>query len=505
MVKSIVRLWGFLLLSFACVGPAQAQPSGYYFMTAETVRVCNVDTPGNIPPDFEAPDCQTQSLGDIKPTNKNLWIKGTLTLPDIRGPKGEPLSLYVAGAMASEAYINGEFVGRNGTPGTDAKTEVAGRMDAQFFPRQSLLRVGDNEIVLKLSSFRNIVGLTRPFHTVLMAPSGIHANGSLSRYIPALVTLGLFLVSGVYFGIMGVIGQGKARFWTLSAMCFFAAAQLTSEAWRGLIAYDYPAHALRLIGITVFSTGFGLSVAFHIFHNFAPKYAQWILLGVATVTIAVVIIMPGYDYKAMIGLLLPMTVGLFAAGWWSYKRRPRAFVFFLTLLMFVGALLLFQGVFLDSVFFFLVAFFLLILFVEQAFLLASEAKQRRLEEARAEQLQMALAEAGERTAAQELTIKSAGRIERVSTNRIMHCTGAGGYSEITLSGGRIVLHSATLNELEASLPATFLRVHRSHLINVMFLKTLKRDASGTGTLTLSEDIQVPVSRRIMPKVRERLT
>lgn len=505
MVNSILRLVSVLLLSFVLAAPVQAQPSGYYFMTAETVRVCPGDTPATSPPDFAAPDCQTQSLGDIKPMNKSLWIKGTLSLPDIRGPKGEPLSLYVAGAMASEVYVNGDFIGRNGRPGTDAATEIVGRMDAQFFPPQSLLRVGDNDIVLKVSSFHNIVGLTRPFHTVLMAPSGIHANGSLSRYIPALVTLGLFLVSGIYFCIMGIIGQTKTRFWTLSAMCFFAGAQLTSEALRGLIAYDYPIHALRLIGITVFSAGFGLSVAFHIFHKFMANSAQWVLLGVGFTTLAVIIIIPGYDYKAMTALLLPMTIGLCAAGWWSFQRRPRAFVFFLTLLMFVGALLLFQGLFLDSVFFFLVAFFLLILFVEQAFLLASEAKQRRLEEARAEQLQMALAEAGERTAGQELTIKSAGRIERLSTNKIMHCTGAGGYSEITLSGGRTVLHPATLNELEASLPATFLRVHRSHLINVMFLKTLKRDPSGTGILTLSEDIQVPVSRRIMPKVRERLT
>lgn len=505
MVKFIVHLVGFLLFIFALPAPVQAQPSGYYFMNAKNVRVCAVDTSANTRPDFEASDCQTQSLGDIKPMNKTLWIKGTLSLPDIRGPKGEPLSLYVAGAMASEVYINGEFIGRNGMPGTNAETEVAGHMDAQFFPPQTLLRVGDNDIILKVSSFHNILGLNRPFHTVLMAPSGIHANGSLSRYIPALVTLGLFLVSGVYFGIMGVIGQTKIRFWTLSAMCFFAAAQLTSEALRGLIAYDYPIHALRLIGITVFSAGFGFSVAFHVFRSFVAKSAIWIMLGVSFITLVVMIIIPGYDYKAMAGLLLPMTIGLCAAGWWSYKRRPRAFVFFLTILMFVGALLLFQGLFLDSVFFFLVAFLLLILFVEQAFLLASEAKQRKLEEARAEQLQMALAEAGERTAAREITIKSAGSIERLSTNTIMHCTGAGGYSEITLSSGRVVLHSATLNELEETLPATFLRVHRSHLINVMFLKTLKRDPSGTGMLTLSENIQVPVSRRIMPKVREKLT
>ena len=82
--------------------------------------------------------------------------------------------------------------------------------------------------------------------------------------------------------------------------------------------------------------------------------------------------------------------------------------------------------------------------------------------------------------------------------------GAGGYSEIHLLGGRTILHSVSLNELEELLPAIFLRVHRSHLINVMFVESLTRDSSGTGSLILKDDVSVPVSRRIMPKVREAL-
>lgn len=64
--------------------------------------------------------------------------------------------------------------------------------------------------------------------------------------------------------------------------------------------------------------------------------------------------------------------------------------------------------------------------------------------------------------------------------------------------------AGSLSEMEDTLPATFLRVHRSHLINVMFVKSLNREPSGTGTLTLVEGSDIPVSRRVMPSVRQAL-
>ncbi len=64
-----------------------------------------------------------------------------------------------------------------------------------------------------------------------------------------------------------------------------------------------------------------------------------------------------------------------------------------------------------------------------------------------------------------------------------------------------MLHNATLNELEESLPPTFLRVHRSHIVNTAHVRTLKREASGVGALVLSDGSEAPVSRRVMPKVR----
>jgi DNA-binding LytR/AlgR family response regulator len=67
--------------------------------------------------------------------------------------------------------------------------------------------------------------------------------------------------------------------------------------------------------------------------------------------------------------------------------------------------------------------------------------------------------------------------------------------------GREILHGDSLSELEASLPATFVRVHRSHIVNTAHVRAMKREASGVGVLVLSNGAEIPVSRRVLPKVR----
>ena len=59
------------------------------------------------------------------------------------------------------------------------------------------------------------------------------------------------------------------------------------------------------------------------------------------------------------------------------------------------------------------------------------------------------------------------------------------------------------------LPSTFLRVHRSYLVNMDFIRALNSKSllsntktTGGGFLQLGECLEVPVSRRIIPTVRE---
>nr|WP_196139578.1 LytTR family DNA-binding domain-containing protein [Aliikangiella sp. G2MR2-5] len=83
---------------------------------------------------------------------------------------------------------------------------------------------------------------------------------------------------------------------------------------------------------------------------------------------------------------------------------------------------------------------------------------------------------------------------------IFYCKASGDYVELYLKDKQMKLFSGSLKKLESELPSTFLRVHRSYLVNLDQVQSLISEAGG-GNLIMSNDEQVPVSRRLMPSVR----
>jgi DNA-binding LytR/AlgR family response regulator len=58
--------------------------------------------------------------------------------------------------------------------------------------------------------------------------------------------------------------------------------------------------------------------------------------------------------------------------------------------------------------------------------------------------------------------------------------------------------------LEHTLPAQFLRVHRSHLVNLNAVRGLRVDAGGRRFLQLETGSEVAVGRRFLARLREAL-
>lgn len=505
MVYSI-RMFALLLLVAVGVAhaPAMGQGAGTTPIDTENVTICPASAGSSTIPDFTAGDCEQTNRYRIDAQGTMIWARANLTLDSKTGPNGEPLALFVSAKMSSRVYLNGTFVGENGSPSADTGSEVAGLMDAVLYPPQDLFRVGDNEVIILASSHRGLLQLSSPTHFIGAAPSGNRTLDILGYYWPSLVTLGLFVLGLLYFGVQAIIGIQRKTALTFALICGFAGAQLVAEVSRGLVAYTYPTHDLRLILIAFFSACFGLSVTYHVVSVFLRQRVLYVMTGAIMLSAAALLSMRGLDTKAIWSMLLPLCVSLCVAGWFTYLRRPRAFGYFLILASFVALIFAFPRIFLDVVFFYVVALFILLLLIEQGITLAREQVRRRHEEARANRLELALEQVKQRGEASEISLKSAGKMERISTANIVHCRGAGGYCEIVLTDGRELLHTATLAELEEALPATFIRVHRSHLVNTDFIQTLTRDPAGTGTLTLSDGSQVAVSRRIMPSVRQAL-
>lgn len=64
--------------------------------------------------------------------------------------------------------------------------------------------------------------------------------------------------------------------------------------------------------------------------------------------------------------------------------------------------------------------------------------------------------------------------------------------------------SITLKELQLSLPKQFLRIHRSYIINIHYIKTITRDLTSNFQVTLINDMTLPISQSYVSEIRNTL-
>ncbi|MCF8878670.1 LytTR family transcriptional regulator [Hyphobacterium sp. SN044] len=493
-----------LFLVFALLAPpAFAQAADY----RQTVRLCPVEADQTVPPDFDRPSCESVPLDEVDPQGRALWVELTIDLSDELIASGDPLGLYLSGKMTASAWVNGQRIGSNGTPGVSRAAEIPGRIDAVIFLPRDIVTPGENTVVLQMSTQRGLVHLRNPLQWVAVGPFGDPARYLLRAYWPALVTLGIFVLGLASFGILALRGEDRWASALLAVMSLLAAAQLATETLRGLWSYPYHWHDWRLVGLVVFASLFGTALSALVALKAArlATRARLIYVGaVGAITLAAVLLAGGFDFKTALAVLIPAAAGVALSGWGLWRGHKPAALWMAALAALLLVFRFAESQFLDRHFYLLVAAFLCALFAIQAVSFSRERRQRLAEEARARKLETALDLARERTSPSDIAITAPGRMEKVSTARISHLSGAGDYVEIHTEDGRTLLHGGSLGALEETLPATFLRVHRSHVVNTLFVTALEREASGTGLLTLSTGAVIPVSRRILPAVRQAL-
>lgn len=504
-MSPISRLTLLVVLCLALLPIGSVAAQSMQWVDVDDVVVCPVQPGHGGLPDFSGPGCRTTNFWAVDPQHATLWIKATITMPDAMLEQSAPLGLLVSGKAASTAWLNGRRIGSNGRPGADARSEVPGRMDAVIPIPRRVLHDGVNEIVLQLSGHSGFLRLDSPMHVLGIGRYADPTDGILRSYWPSLITFGIFLLGVLYFGVGTVHGSDRIGSLLLGLISLFAAGQLLAEVSRGLFAYRYPFHDLRLVLIVLCALGFGLCLTAHVIRRFRPPRPLLAFAMVALVTVVAVVVVDSYDGKAMVAMLCPVLLCVLGTGFWCWKRKPRAVVYCIALVLFGALIFFFGGQFLNAIFYYLVAALLLFLFAQQAAALAREQQLRVAVASRARQLEAALdqARARQQPQVQPQTIKivDTGRIELVSTDRITHCSGAGDYVELNFADGSKRLHNGSLAEMETQLPSAFLRVHRSHIVNTDFVESLKRAPSGVGQLRITTGAVVPVSRRIMPMVR----
>lgn len=110
-----------------------------------------------------------------------------------------------------------------------------------------------------------------------------------------------------------------------------------------------------------------------------------------------------------------------------------------------------------------------------------------------EQLKNLVLNMGKNKDKMKLGLASHGRIEYVETDKIIRCESESNYTHLYLISGKKKTVSKTLKEFEEMLvDHGFLRVHQSHLINIVHIKALvKHDG---GFIEMIDENSVPISR-----------
>jgi DNA-binding LytR/AlgR family response regulator len=93
-----------------------------------------------------------------------------------------------------------------------------------------------------------------------------------------------------------------------------------------------------------------------------------------------------------------------------------------------------------------------------------------------------------------LAVSIGGKVELISIESVVAVHGDDDYSSLETADGRRHLHRKTLTALEQLLPANFVRVHRSHIVNMDCVARIVAQDRGNRSILLKSGTSVPIGR-----------
>lgn len=461
--------------------------------------------PSALPDDFTDDSCRTLSFYQVDPQHKHLWVKATINLPIDYLELQQPSAFYLFARTSSEIYFNGVSIGQNGTPSSHANDEFVGKMDARFYVPKGLLKAGENEVVMRLSSHHGLFHLASPMHFAGFGEYQSSLQFFQNNMLVLLFLLGVLLLGTVYLATLTTGSSRDRSKQLLFVMAFCVIGQIVCELARGLFNYDYPLHDLRLTLVLLFALGFGLCLlAFCLRKVALKKQGTWMLFGAAS-TVGLIWLVPGFDLKTLAAIIIPSVIANVVLAWHYWKKRNAPIGNYLIVVSVFNLVALANlPEFHDTLFYVVVSGLMILLSTKQAHELLISKAEIAEEQKQIAKLELSLAQAQQKHVSTKLTLTSTGQTQVLATSSILFCKAAGDYVEIYVVDNKQHLFTGSLKQISEQLPETFMRVHRSYIVNLDHVASLTsnpRDVKSHSRLVVGGH-DVPVSRRLLPQVRQ---
>jgi hypothetical protein len=291
------------------------------------------------------------------------------------------------------------------------------------------------------------------------------------------------LIMILIFAFVSWGGKRRESRTHLLGAALFATGQLGAEASRAFLEYPYPMLFLRIVLVLAFATGFGFMLLAYLARRFEVAKSWPILLAQTIGAGLAIFLVRSFDHKTGLVLSSALAIGMLLAIHAATRSAPGA----LPLVVMLALGLIFSIAephsFLNRDLYLWTAGLFVLLFAGEA---------RRIRAAPVVMEAGVTVQPPASTGPVGLWLGVGARRRFLLPADIVRVAAADDYSELFLVDGGSVLDPEPLQKLLERLPAGFLRVHRSHAINLSHLRSFRK---GTSSVILSDQSVAPVSRR----------
>lgn len=393
-----------------------------------------------------------------------------------------PLAVDIDAMASAEVRWNGSLIGRNGVPGVDRASEAPGLYTASIAIPQRLVRPGDNRVTITLSAHHLWLPVGQPIHRLMIGPPRDADAYTLRHYLPTLATLvvpacALLLLWALL--VLGRIGRMMLPAMTILALIVV---QGLIEVSKIAVSYTYPWHLARLTALTGLTAVVGLLLVVLTSRVFLPSRTRAMSGGAAVAMAVACLIVPGLDRQALaVFVVALLAVAAGAAPAFMRRDRRAAALFIAAVSLAIWAYRAGPD-FLDTVY-----------YVTAAGAAIALGLAAVLRPAQASDSPVAASEP-------TVTLRDGARHHIILPSQITFLKADDDYCTIYLTDGREIMVTMTLKTALGLLPAGFLRIHRSHAINVRHLSGTRPGPRGR-VAKLSSGTTLPVGRTYAADLR----
>jgi len=399
-----------------------------------------------------------------------LTFRASLEIPaELRA---RPLALYVSGLFSAEVFWDGQPLGAKGRPGPGG-SEVPGPIDTAFHVPGELLAGPSHQLTLRISATRNLYRPSVLSHGIYIGPYRSDARRPVTFYLPALMLGGL--IAGL--GLLQLLGQNRTR-WFYAGAALALLVALGAEASRVVFDYPYNWHPLRLglvaAGLAVFSA--------LIFVSEWPAKRTSVALGaLLTANALAVLFVTGFDDKAAVISLTGFAAIAIAISMRVGPLHPRGVIANTVALLAILTERINQIAFLDSS-----------VYMLGVLLIAATIEPHRI------------LNPSPKSVDGRFRVRGPVAEKFVPLASIAMITAEGDGVMVHVAGAEPLYHSERLGRVGDTMPGTFMRVHRSAIVNLEHVSQLRSEPGSKYFSKLRTGDEIRVARSAVADLRARL-